>query len=107
MGRPTTSPQFKKIMINGKEVDRVHYRTMMRSIQRMQELNELKNWFVCDKGQLLTDFVSFSGVLPAPEDCIVTYKPIKSWQTGREFQWFCRIKDEEIGRYVYFTLLSN
>lgn len=94
-------------MINGREVDKVHYRTMLRSIQRMQELDELKEWYVCDKGQLLTDFVSFSGVLPAPADCIVSYTPIKSWQTRRDYQWFCRIKDEEKGHYVYFTFITD
>lgn len=94
-------------MINGREVDKVHYRTMLRSIQRMQELDELKEWYLCDKGQLLTDFVSFSGVLPAPDDCIVSYTPIRSWQTQRDYQWFCRIKDEEKGRYVYFTFITD
>lgn len=94
-------------MINGREVDKVHYRTMLRSIQRMQELDELKEWYVCDKGQLLTDFVSFSGVLPAPDDCIVSFTSIKSWQTHRDYQWFCRIKDEEKGRYVYFTFITD
>lgn len=94
-------------MINGREIDKVHYRTMLRSIQRMQELDELKEWYVCDEGQLLTDFVSFSGVLPAPGDCIVSYTPIKSWQTRRDYQWFCRIYDEEKGHYVYFTFITN
>lgn len=94
-------------MINGKPIDRVYYLTMMRSIQRMQELGELTEWYICDQYQLLTDFVNFSGVLPAPEDCIVTYKPIKSWQTGREYQWFCRILDEEKNRYVYFTIITK
>ena len=94
-------------MINGKEVDRVHYLTMLRSLQRMQELEEISEWFVCDKGQLLTDFVSFSGVLPAPDNCIVSYTPIKSWQSCREYQWFCRIKDDEHNRYVYFTLICD
>lgn len=94
-------------MINGREVNKVHYRTMLRSIQRMQELDELKEWYVCEKGQLLTDFVTFNGVLPAPDDCIVSYTPIKSWQTRRDYQWFCRIKDEEKGLYVYFTLITD
>lgn len=94
-------------MINGKEVDKVHYLTMLRSIQRMQELDELNEWFVCDEGQMLTDFVNFSGVLPAPGNCIVSYQPIRSWQTNREYQWFCRIKDEEKGKYVYFTFIKD
>ena len=94
-------------MINGKQIDRVHYKTMLRSLQRMQELDELKEWYICDKGQLLTDFVSFSGVLPSPEDCIVTDKPIKSWQSHKEYQWFCRIKDEEKGGYKYFTIITG
>lgn len=94
-------------MINGKEVDKVHYLTMMRSLQRMQELDELKEWFICDEGQLLTDFVDFDGVLPAPGNCVVTYKPIISWVSGREFQWFCRIHDEENSRFVYFTLIRE
>lgn len=94
-------------MINGKSVDKVHYLTMLRSLQRMQELGEIKEWYVCDEGQLLTDFVSFSGVLPAPGDCIVSYTPIKSWQSHREFQWFCRIKDDENNRFVYFTFIRN
>lgn len=94
-------------MINGREIDRVHYLTMMRSLQRMQELNELNEWYICDKGQLLTDFVPFSGVLPSPEDCVVTFTPIKSWQSRREYQWFCRIKDEYKNRYVYFTIIRD
>ena len=94
-------------MINGREVDRVHYLSMLRSIQRMQEMNELNDWYLCDKGQLLTDFVEFSGVLPAPDDCIVSYTPIKNWSTRQDYQWFCRIKDEEKNRYVYFTFISQ
>lgn len=90
-------------MINGKQIDKVHYLSMLRSLQRMQELDELKEWFVCDEGQLLTDFVEFEGVLPSPSDCIVSYKPIKCWANNREYQWFCRIKDEEHNRFVYFT----
>lgn len=94
-------------MINGKQVDKVHYLTMLRSIQRMQELNELDEWYLCDEGQLLTDFVKFPGVLPAPGNCIVSYVPIRSWQSHREYQWFCRIKDDEKNRYVYFTFIRE
>lgn len=94
-------------MIKGKQVDKVHYLTMLRSLQRMQELDEIEEWYVCAEGQLLTDFVSFSGVLPAPGWCIVSYTPIKSWQTHREFQWFCRIWDETKGCFVYFTFIIH
>lgn len=94
-------------MINGKLIDRVHYMTMMRSIQRMQELDELKEWFICDEGQLMTDFVPFSGVLPAPADCVVSYTPIRDWQTHKDYQWFCRIKNEETNKYVYFTIIRS
>ncbi len=94
-------------MINGREVDRVYYLTMLRSLQRMQELDEISEWFVCDKGQLLTDFVPFDGVLPAPDNCIVTFKPIRSWQSHKEYQWFCRIRDVEHNRYVYFTFICD
>lgn len=69
----------------------------------MQELDELKEWYICDQYQLMSDFVNFSGVLPSPCNCVVTYTPIRSWQTHREYQWFARIKDEENNRYVYFT----
>lgn len=94
-------------MINGKAVDKVHYLTMMRSLQRMQELGELKEWYICDEGQLLNDFVNFSGVLPSPGNCVVTYTPIKSWQSHRDFQWFCRVKDENNNRNVYFTFITE
>ena len=90
-------------MINGKLTDKVHYLSMMRSIQRMQELDEINEWFICDEGQLMTDFVNFEGVLPSPVNCVVSYTPIKSWQSNKEYQWFCRIKDTEKNRYVYFT----
>lgn len=73
----------------------------------MRELDELKEWFICDEGQLLTDFVAYSGVIPAPANCIVTYKPIKNWQTNRDFQWFCRIYDKEKRKFVYFTLIRE
>lgn len=73
----------------------------------MQELGELKEWYLCDKYQLLTDFVQFSGILPSPCNCIVSYTPIKSWQTHREYQWYARIKDEENNRYVYFTEITE
>lgn len=92
-------------MINGRPVDKVYYLEMLRSIQRMQELDQLKEWYICDEGQLMTDFVSFSGVLPAPADCIVSYTPIRSWHSSKEYQWFARIKDEEKDRYVYFTFI--
>ena len=94
-------------MINGKPVAHVHYLSMLRSLQRMQELDKLNEWYVCDKGQLMTDFVSFSGVLPAPSNCIVTYVPIVSWSSGSEYQWFCRIHDDEHNRDVYFTLIED
>lgn len=94
-------------MINGKEVDKVHYLSMMRSLQRMQELDELEEWFICDEGQLLNDFVAFIGIIPAPGNCVVTYKPIKSWQTGREYQWFCKIHDHVKLRNVYFTFIRE
>lgn len=79
---------------------------MLRDLQRMQELDELKEWYICDEDQLMNDFVDFSGILPAPGDCIVTYTPIKSWETRKERQWFARIKDETKGRYVYFTFIT-
>lgn len=94
-------------MINGKLIDSVHYLSMLRSLQRMQELDELDEWFICDEGQLMTDFVDFDGVLPAPCDCIVSYTPIKSWQSRQEYQWFCRIKDEQKNRFVYFTKICS
>lgn len=94
-------------MINGKRIDEVHYLTMLRSLQRMQELDELKEWYVCDEYQLMTDFVDFDGVLPSPCNCIVTYTPIKSWQSHQDYQWFCRIKDESHNRYVYFTKIIS
>ena len=94
-------------MINGKMVDKVHYLTMLRSIQRMQELGHLTEWYLCDEGQLLTDFVDFSGVLPAPGNCIVSYEPIKDWSTSKPFQWFCKIRDEKKQRDVYFTFVSD
>lgn len=80
---------------------------MLRSLQRMQELDELKEWYLCEEHQLLTDFVKYSGILPSPCNCIVSYVPIKSWRTRREFQWFCRIKDEEKNRFVYFTEITD
>lgn len=94
-------------MINGKAVEKVHYLKMLRSLQRMQEKEELNVWYICDKGQLLNDFVQFSGIIPAPANCIVTYRPIKSWTDGHEFQWFCRIRDDEKKCLVYFTLLDE
>lgn len=87
--------------------DKVNYLSMLRHLQRMLELNEIDVFFVCDKYQMMTDFCPFEGVLPAPFDCIVTYKPIKSWQSHRELQWFCRMKDEVNNRYVYFTALED
>ena len=90
-------------MINGKNTDQVHYLTMLRSIQRMEEKEQLSYWKVCDQYQLLNDFVDFDGVIPAPVDSIVSHTPIKSWQSGKEYQWYCRIKDEASGKYVYFT----
>ena len=73
----------------------------------MQELDELNEWYVCDEYQLMNDFVNFSGILPAPGDCIVSYTPIKSWQSHQEYQWFARIKDEVKGKYVYFTFITD
>lgn len=94
-------------MINGKAIDQVHWKSMIMSLQRMRELDEMTEWYFCEKYQLMTDFVSFSGVLPAPADCIVTYKPIKSWSSGREYQWFCKIHDDEKNREVYFTEIRD
>lgn len=94
-------------MINGKPIDKVYWRDMMKSIQRMEENGELKNWYICDEGQLMTDFVEFSGVLPAQFDSVVSYKPIKSYYTNREYQWYCRIHDEEHKIDVYFTALRD
>ena len=93
--------------IFGKDIDEVHYLTMLRSLQRMEELGEILTWYVCDKGQLLSDFVEFSGVIPSPCDCIVTTTPIKSWSSHREFQWFCRIRNEKMKNYVYFTAICG
>lgn len=93
-------------MINGKSIDRVHYLLMLQSLQRMRELDELDEWYVCEQGQLMTDFVDFEGVLPAPCDCIVSYTPIISWTNRQEFQWFARIKDEQSNKFVYFTQIS-
>lgn len=92
-------------MINGNAVDYVNYACMLRSLQRMQELDDTFRFYFCDKGQLLTDFVKFEGVLPAPEDCVVTLKPIRNWANGKDFQWFCRIKDEDTNQLTYFTIV--
>lgn len=94
-------------MINGRPIDKVNWKEMMRSIQRMEELDELKNWYICDEYQPMTDFVEFSGVLPAPFDSIVSYKPIKKWSTGKEYQWYCLIHDNDHNRDVYFTALTD
>lgn len=94
-------------MINGKEIDRVYWRKMMRSIQRMEEMDEPIKWYVCDEGQLLNDFISFDGIVPAPADCIASNMPIRSWQTGREYQWFCKIHDPEKRVTMYFTIVRE
>lgn len=94
-------------MINGKSIDKVHYLTMLRSLQRMRELDELEEWYVCDEGQLMTDFCPISAILPCPMNAIVTFKPIRSWQSHREYQWFARLRDEIKCREVYFTAICE
>ena len=103
------TPPFKdkKSMINGKEIDRVYWRTMMRSIQRMEEMDEPIKWYVCDEGQLLNEFINFSGVIPAPSNCIASNMPIRSWHTGKIYQWFCRIHDPEKKETMYFTIVTE
>lgn len=94
-------------MINGKEVDRVHWSNMMRSIQRMEEKEEPLKWYVCEKNQLLNDFINFDGIIPAPCNCIASNMPIRSWASGREFQWFCKIHDPERRVTMYFTIVTE
>lgn len=94
-------------MVNGYEVDYVDYATMFRSLQRMSEDDDWFRFSFCYKGQLLSDFVRFDGVIPAPRDCIVTLKPIRNWSNGKDFQWFCRIKDEKSNQMFYFTIVGS
>lgn len=94
-------------MINGRLVDYVDYATMFLSLQRMREEDDSFRYGFCYKGQLLTDFVKFEGVLPAPSNCVVTLKPIRNWANGKEFQWYCRIKDEVTQQFTYFTIVSD
>lgn len=94
-------------MVNGYSVDYVDYATMLRSLQRMREEDDSFRFWFCYKGQLLTDFVKFEGVIPAPKDCVVTLKPIRNWVNGKEYQWYCRIKDENTNQFTYFTIVSD
>lgn len=94
-------------MINGKEIDNVYWSTMMRSIQRMEEMEVHLKWYVCDKNQLLNDFIKFDGIILAPCACIASNMPIRSWQSGREYQWFCKIHDPEKNVTMYFTIVTE
>lgn len=94
-------------MINGKEIDKVHYKTMLRSLQNMMVLGELTDFQICDQYQLMTDFCPYSGVLPSPFDAIVTTTPILSWQTHRPYQWFAKMVNEETNVTYYFTAIRE
>ena len=80
---------------------------MLRSLQRMIELDEIKEFYICDQYQLMTDFCPYSGVLPSPFNAVVTKQPVRSWQTHREYQWFAKMNNEETGESFYFTAITD
>ena len=89
--------------VNGKPIEYLTWRQAWLSIKKMEEKGEIEWYNIADTDNLASDFCEVSAVIPLPVPTIVTDKPIKTWESNREIQWYMQIKDEHNGQFYYFT----